>query len=147
MILVDTSVVLKWFINEPLKTEAEALLAGQLGRNDPIGAPQLLRYELASALRQRVRRGFIGDELAREVFDRFLDTPIDYLPRSEADRFAMHRRALAVANQFDLPATYDAHYIALAELLDCDLWTADRRLLNGVAGRLPFVRDLASFDG
>ncbi|HVC33638.1 MAG TPA: type II toxin-antitoxin system VapC family toxin [Chloroflexota bacterium] len=33
---------------------------------------------------------------------------------------------------------YDSYYLALAETLGCDLWTADRRLVNAV--NLPWVR-------
>jgi predicted nucleic acid-binding protein len=35
-------------------------------------------------------------------------------------------------------AAYDSFYLALAESLKCDLWTADRRLFNAV--NLPWVR-------
>ena len=33
---------------------------------------------------------------------------------------------------------YDAYYVALAEVLDCELWTADRRLVN--AAQQPWVK-------
>ncbi len=44
------------------------------------------------------------------------------------------------ADALGLPATYDAHYLALAEHLGCELWTDDQRLLRQVATSLPFVR-------
>ena len=30
------------------------------------------------------------------------------------------------------PVIYDSMYVALARVLDCDLWTADRRLVNAL---------------
>ena len=45
-----------------------------------------------------------------------------------------------LADALDLPATYDAHYLALAEHLGCELWTDDQRLIRHVATSLPFVR-------
>lgn len=48
--------------------------------------------------------------------------------------------ALALANQFNLSATYDAHYLALAERKGCEYWTADERLWNVVKTQLPWVR-------
>ncbi len=40
---------------------------------------------------------------------------------------SLHRRALAWAARLGHPKTYDAHYLALAEEMKCDLLTADRR--------------------
>lgn len=55
------------------------------------------------------------------------------------------RRALEIAVQYDLPAVYDAHYVALAEQFDALLWTDDQRLLRILTGRLPFVRWIANY--
>jgi predicted nucleic acid-binding protein len=46
--------------------------------------------------------------------------------------------AVAWAMHLDRAAAYDSFYLALAETLDCDLWTADRRLASAVG--LPWVR-------
>ena len=40
---------------------------------------------------------------------------------------------------------YDAHYLALSQLLGREFWTADQRLLRQVQGALPFVRWLGDF--
>ena len=34
--------------------------------------------------------------------------------------------------RYNLPATYDAHYLALAEWMEIDLWTADTKLVNSL---------------
>ncbi len=52
----------------------------------------------------------------------------------------LHARALALAARLDLPAAYDAHYLALAEWLGGELWTADGRLARAVGASLPWVR-------
>lgn len=51
----------------------------------------------------------------------------------------MHDRALILASRSDLPATYDAHYLALAEELDCEFWTADKRLARATNGAFPWL--------
>lgn len=48
-------------------------------------------------------------------------------------------RAWTMADKFSLPAVYDAHYLALAELLEGEFWTADGRLARTVQSSLPWV--------
>lgn len=56
----------------------------------------------------------------------------------------LHQQALKIATTYRLPATYDAHYLALAERLNIELWTADRRLFNAVHSSLIWVKMLES---
>lgn len=55
-----------------------------------------------------------------------------------------HANALMISDRFDLPATYDAHYLALAENLDCEFWTADKRLARATNNAFPLLRLLES---
>jgi predicted nucleic acid-binding protein len=50
---------------------------------------------------------------------------------------------IELASQFNLAATYDAHYLALAERENCEFWTADERLYNSVRDRFSWVRLMA----
>jgi predicted nucleic acid-binding protein len=54
-------------------------------------------------------------------------------------------RVMELAHRYDLPAVYDAHYLALAEREGCDYWTADKRLWNSVKGMVPWVRWLGDY--
>jgi predicted nucleic acid-binding protein len=42
--------------------------------------------------------------------------------------------------RFRMPAAYDAHYLALAQWLRCECWTADGRLWNTVKSEFAWVR-------
>jgi predicted nucleic acid-binding protein len=55
----------------------------------------------------------------------------------------LSKRAMTLAQQYGLPATYDAHYLALAEHEKCEYWTADTLLWNAVRDKLPWVRRLS----
>ncbi len=52
----------------------------------------------------------------------------------------LHARALALALRYAQPQAYDAHYLALAESLNCEFWTADERLYRALRGELTWVR-------
>ncbi len=57
----------------------------------------------------------------------------------------LHRRAWELARHFGRPAAYDAHYLALAEMKGCPLWTADKRLFNAVRAELDWVHWLGNY--
>ena len=54
-------------------------------------------------------------------------------------------RALEIAAQFELKWIYDAFYVALAEIVGCDLWTADEALHRAVRDVHANVRLLADY--
>lgn len=141
MICVDASLAAKWILEEEGSDRARALYGATLRAGEAIVAPPLLAIEVTNILRQRLRAadGLTRDE-ALELLDDFLAFPIDL-----HDPAGLHRRALLLADDYGLPAAYDAYYVALAEFAGCDLWTADERLLKQLAGRLPFVRALAAY--
>lgn len=141
MIVVDASVAVKWIVPGEARTdEAFSLLNATLARREAIIAPPLLMYEAANIVRQKVRRGEIGPERALALVDGFLALPIE---RSTFPEF--HRRAVAIAIEFDLPAAYDAHYLALAEAASCPLWTDDLRLVRQARDRFPALRWLGDY--
>lgn len=135
MICVDASVAAQWILDDVRSTEALALARAVLARGEEVIAPTLLPYEVTNAVRQRIRRGAFDQAEAAQRLAAFLGYPISL--RSVPQ---VHERALALADIFDLHASYDAHYVALAEILGCDLWTDDQRLLGSVTRALPFVR-------
>lgn len=57
------------------------------------------------------------------------------------------RRAMEIAAQFELKWIYDAFYVALAEIVACDLWTADEALHVAVGDVHANVRLLAHYAG
>lgn len=100
-----------------------------------LAAPTLLYYEVANAAFQYERQQVLTDGSVDHLLRTALALPIQ--PFGEAD---LHREALALARRLSLPATYDAHYLALAERLDCELWTTDAKLARAVGEEGPRVR-------
>ncbi len=88
-------------------------------------------------MRRYVAHGELNPEEAADALEAALG--LDIALYGDRD---LHRRALALAGRFSLPAAYDAHYLALAERLGAEFWTADRRLTHAIGAALPWVHQL-----
>lgn len=53
--------------------------------------------------------------------------------------------AFEIAVQFELKWVYDAFYVALAEIVGCELWTADAQLHRAVRAQHRNVRLLSEY--
>lgn len=142
MICVDASLAAKWMLPEEHSQQALRLLRVTLDAGEPVIAPHFLRVEVTNILRQRMRRGEppLSLEEASERLRAFIELPLQLMTPE-----GLHERALDLATTYALPATYDAHYVVLAQEMDCPLWTDDNRLLSQLDGRLPFVRSIETY--
>lgn len=142
VVVVDTSLVLKWILKEPDSDKALALLTQWGNEQVEMFAPALLAYEAANILYQDVRKGKYTIDVAREGLRDVVMKGIVFDFSADLD---LSMRAVEFAHRFNLPASYDSHYLALAEREECELWTADTRLLRAVKGRLDWVRTLDDY--
>ena len=142
MICVDASVAAKWLLEEENSDRADALYEACVRAGEPLVAPPLLPIELTNLLRRRMVRDRLSLGQATQLLDRFFSFPISVINPE-----TLHRKALLLAAAYHLPAAYDAHYLALSQLLGCAFWTNDQKLVNTLANRLPFVRWLGDFAG
>lgn len=102
-----------------------------------IAAPTLLFYEVANALYRYQRARMMSSSALRLALKAAQALPLRLYGEPE-----LHTRALDLAERFSLPAAYDAHYLALADWLGAEFWTADLRLARVVQEELPWVRVL-----
>jgi predicted nucleic acid-binding protein len=115
--VVDSSVAIKWVVEEPGSKEALALFRHRLY------APELLIAECANVLWKKARRNELTKDEALLCARLLQRADIDLSPMRPLLDSAT-RLALAL----DHPA-YDCVYLALADSLSCDLVTADARLV------------------
>ena len=52
----------------------------------------------------------------------------------------LHTKAIELAAELGQNTAYDTHYLALAEMLDCEVWTADEHFFRSSAVDFPRVR-------
>jgi predicted nucleic acid-binding protein len=141
-VVVDTSIVIKWVVEETDSDTATSLLIKWFSEGTVLLAPILLAYEIANVLYQRVRKGTILFDEAEQILTYVLLKAIKF---DTSPDYSLSIRATQLAYRFSLPATYDAHYLALAERENCEYWTADVRLINAINGQLSWVRKLDDY--
>jgi predicted nucleic acid-binding protein len=132
-VCVDASLVVRLLLG-PQSQEIRSLWEQWDQEHLDPAAPSLIYYEVSNALYQYERHGKLSADTVSEAFDVALGLPI----RLYSDP-ALHLRAVQIARRFTLPASYDAHYLALAEHLGTDLWTCDARLVKKVGADLSWV--------
>ena len=133
-VCVDANLVIKLVVEEAYSHEARTLWRTWQSNNYMISAPPLLRYEITSVLRKYVTRGLRTLQESRQALQLALAFNVQYLEPVD-----FHLRAFELADRLGRPVAYDTHYLALAEHLGCEFWTADGRLANAVQSTLPWV--------
>lgn len=135
-IVVDSGVILAAMLpDEPLREQAKHLLLQWEGSTVQLAAPSLCRYELVAVLRRTVNQQRIAPDEGQRLLARVLAYPIDY----HLDN-ALLQRGYELATLLNRPSAYDAQYLALAERLGCECWTADERLYNAAHPTLAWVQ-------
>ena len=139
-LVLDTSVVVKWFVRPPEEDLEAALevrrrvVEGELN----LIIPDLLFYELANVLRYQPQLAL--EEVAKAL-DSLETMELDVRPFS----YALGKEAVRVAKTTGITA-YDAYFIVFAEAFECPVLTADRRCYARVRNR-PSVKLLHTWDG
>jgi predicted nucleic acid-binding protein len=95
-------------------------------------APTLWRSETLSKLYEAVRQEKLTRDAAREQLAYINGLKIRLLGDA-----VLRRRAWEVAEELALPTTYEAEYIALAQLQKCTLVSTDTGLLESVRDLVP----------
>ena len=137
VVVVDASLALKWVLAEPDSNTAVILLNKWTDKGISVIAPALFTYEVTNILYRQVVAGKLTYEEAKQGL-------IELFSIGVLLKFSLYEdisiQAMEFAHQLKLPATYDAHYLALALDENCECWTADKRLWNIVKGKFSWVR-------
>ena len=116
--IVDASVAVKWYCQEPGSAAAVAWLAAS-----PPEAPELLLVEVANTFWRKVQKGQMTEASAQVALHDLPAVLARLIPATD-----LAPRALAIASALRHPV-YDCLYLALAERSGTRVVTDDRRLL------------------
>ncbi len=131
--VVDASVAAKWFLPEAESEASLALRRAHLDGRVLLHAPAFLPFEVANALRYHP---LLGAEPVAAAVGHLFGVQIRLEPPAPEPL----SRAVEVAYRTGL-TVYDAAYLALAERLDCTLYSADDRQLAAAPSRVVHIRE------
>ncbi len=96
-----------------------------------LAAPALLAFEAANIIRRSELAGTVTADQASQAHDDLLELAIEYWPYE-----LLQPRAWELRHNL---SSYDASYVALAEMIDVSLVTLDRRIARAPGVRCPVV--------
>jgi predicted nucleic acid-binding protein len=136
--VLDASVAACWVLRNPLQVKALRLRTEYQQNIHELIAPSHFPGEIASAMTKAERQKLIpvGDALLL-IQDILKTQPVSYAIGS------LFYRAVEISSQ-TRTAFYDCLYVALAEQENCELITADDKLVNALQGKFSFIHSLAS---
>jgi predicted nucleic acid-binding protein len=142
-LVVDASVAIKWFNpTEALARRANLIRADYAEGRVALVVPAFWDYEMVSGINKAVARGDLTAEEGREAVRLIVAVEAQRVPLpSPSESYELAQRYQR--------SIYDSWYVALAQQIGSELWTADRKLYRAVYEQLPFVHwlgDYASID-
>jgi predicted nucleic acid-binding protein len=133
-VVLDASVAAKWFLpaeGEPLAQEALVILQAYSAGNVRLIVPDLFWAEVGNLLWKAIRQGRCTKTVADSGLTSLRELNLPTTPSVE-----LIGAAFEIALAYDR-TVYDSLYVALAVQSQGQFVTADERLANAVAARLP----------
>lgn len=138
-VIVDTSVVLKWLLDDEAYVQQALKLRDDflIQRRFKLCAPDLWVYEMVNGLTVAVRQGRIKEDDASGCIKDILSLGVE-------DKKPDPIRIYAMAQEYSLSA-YDAAYLALAESAQCNLWTGDRSFYQSAKSHFSRIKWIGDY--
>ena len=126
LVIIDASVAIKAILPNPLQKHCLALV--QTFVEVQPAAPALWVYETTSAISKAVHFKQLTESEGRQALEQ-VDALGMQIFVPDIDQ---NRSAFDWTRRLKRASAYDSFYLALAQTLDCDFWTADKRLFNAL---------------
>jgi len=133
-VVVDSSFVIR-VLNRRPESRYGSLWREWEANGTAVYAPALLAYEVTNAFWRYENTRELSPDAVMDSIDRMNSLQMELVSMGD-----MHRQAIVFVRRFWESKAYDSHFLALAELLECDLWTSDKKLYNRVGRDLFWVR-------
>lgn len=124
ILVIDASVIVKWFVEEEYSREARFLKTTYVEGLIDIAVPSILYYEVLNALKYS---GGFGEEELKDI--------ARILENFQLNTYELNGEYALKTIEYAMRkgvTVYDASYVALADLLNTILYTADYKLINKI---------------
>lgn len=129
---VDASFLLKLFLPEERSDKAHEIWASWIENSIEVVAPTLIMFEASSVIRNKLHRKILNAADATEMIERMKRIDMTFVYTDE-----LLESAWEIGLRLKVPVLYDCFYLALAQLLNVPLWTADERLYRAARNLKP----------
>jgi predicted nucleic acid-binding protein len=126
LVIIDASVAIKAILPNPLQEHCRTLVQTFV-EVQPV-APALWIYETTSAISKAVYFEQLTNNEGRQALKQVEALRVRlFVPDIEQNQIAYDW-----TRRLNRASAYDSFYLALAQALECDFWTADKRLFNAL---------------
>ena len=133
-VVIDSNFIAKLLTKQP-ESRFGILWREWESNNATIYAPALLPYEVTNAFWKFEISGTLSSGAVERLIKRMNDLQIKLVSAGE-----IHVLALELVRRYWESKASDSHFLALAQFLNFDLWTSDKKLYNKVSRHLPWVQ-------
>ena len=137
VLCLDTSVWIPYLVPEVYQPQSRKLIAEALSLSIRLVAPAFAWAEVGSVLRKKTRMGVITAEEALGFFEDFCELPINYIEEE-----AIRAITWKIADKYGLCTLYDAAFLACAESVSAEFWTADAALVRQLMPRPAYLQEI-----
>lgn len=123
-IVLDANLIASLVLPLPYSEQATTLVLDWKRQGLTLAAPSLWSYEVSTVLRKAVVTDYLPSDELDFALEQVWSVNIQDVPAS----LSLHRQALTWAERLGQSKSYDSAYLAVAEALQAEFWTADRPL-------------------
>lgn len=126
--VIDANATLGLFLRLPYSERSERWMQDRRAEEAILVVPTLWEYECLTGFRRAASLGQISPRQAEWMIEQLSALGFQTI----APTLDLHRAALHWAERIEQSKAYDSQYLALAESLSAEFWTADARLAHAL---------------
>lgn len=124
-VCIHASLALSWILPTEQSYEATSLLRRWNEAGAELISPSILETEVTSAIRKLTYLSKLSQEEAEQAYSLYRELDISMVSSPEVATLAWQ-----LAKDYKLFRTYEAQYLAVAEIEHCELWSASARVFQ-----------------